>query len=257
MNFPAGLFQDAWAWAAFLPVSIVLLWAISTAPWRRLTDSAQLNVWSGTIVVLMLMWSMKAGVKPGLNLHLLGAITFTLMFGRQLAIIGLAVVLAAVTINSANMGWSAYALNALVMIVVPVFLAHAVLRLAERRLPANIFIFFFVGAFFNAALTTIATGLLTSSLLILADVYPANLVLNDYLPYFLLMSFAEAWLNGAAITLMVVYFPAWVGSFDDRKYLYKRNDASPISGHPENMKQSDTRSADMKFHTKSMENKHE
>ena len=60
---------------------------------------AQLNVWLGTIVVLMLVWSMKAGVRPGLNLHLLGATVFTLMFGRQLAIIGLSIVLAAVTLQ--------------------------------------------------------------------------------------------------------------------------------------------------------------
>jgi uncharacterized membrane protein len=37
---------------------------------------------------------MKAGVKPGLNLHLLGATMFTLMFGRQLAIVGFSLVLA-------------------------------------------------------------------------------------------------------------------------------------------------------------------
>ena len=28
---------------------------------------------TGTIVILVMVWSMKAGVKPGLNLHLLGA----------------------------------------------------------------------------------------------------------------------------------------------------------------------------------------
>jgi uncharacterized membrane protein len=54
----------------------------------------QLNVWLGTVVLLILVWSMKAGVKPGLNMHLLGATIFTLMFGRQLAVIGFSLVLA-------------------------------------------------------------------------------------------------------------------------------------------------------------------
>jgi uncharacterized membrane protein len=89
MNFPADLFSDAWAYGAFVPLALVWLWCVRTAPWKRLADSGQLNVWLGTIVVLMLFWSMKAGVKPGLNLHLLGATAFTLMVGRQLAIIGL------------------------------------------------------------------------------------------------------------------------------------------------------------------------
>jgi uncharacterized membrane protein len=37
-----------------------------------------------------------------------------------------------------------------------------------------------------------------------------------------LLAFAEAWLTGAAVTLMVVYYPHWVGTFDDRRYLWKK-----------------------------------
>jgi uncharacterized membrane protein len=222
MNFPEGLFGSELTFGAYVPLVLVWLWAIRTASWRRLADSGQLNVWLGTIVVLMLMWSMKAGVRPGMNLHLLGATVFTLMFGRQLAIIGLSIVLAAVTFNSAGngIGWAPYALNALVMAMFPVFMAFGVLRLVERFLPANIFVYFFVGAFFNAGLITVTTGLLASLLLGLAGVYTAELLLSDYFPYFILLGFAEAWLNGAAITLMVVYFPHWVGTFDDRRYLW-------------------------------------
>jgi uncharacterized membrane protein len=115
------------------------------------------------VVLLALVWSMKAGVKPGLNLHLLGATMFTLMFGRQLAIIGLSLVLAAVTLNwdlQGHPGWTAYALNALVLAVFPPLLADAIRRGMERWLPANFFIYVFVAAFFGAAATVIATGAL-------------------------------------------------------------------------------------------------
>lgn len=221
MNFPAGLFSDAWAFGAIVPLALVLLWSLRTAPWRRLADSGQMNVWLGAIVVLMLMWSMKAGVRPGLNLHLLGVTAVTLMFGRQLAIVALCAVLAAVSFNS-DLGWQSYALNALVMAVFPSFVTHGILRLVERWLPANFFIYVFIGAFFGAAATTIATGMVSGGLLALAGVYPPGLLMDDYLPYFLLLGFAEAWLNGAAITLMVVYLPDWVGTFDDRRYLWKK-----------------------------------
>jgi uncharacterized membrane protein len=222
MNFPEGLFSNELTFGALLPLALIWLWAIRTASWRRLADSGQLNVWLGTIVVLVLMWSMKAGVQPGMNLHLLGAVAFTLMFGWQLAIVGLSVVLAGGTVNDAggSIGWSSYALNALVMVVFPTFMAYTILRLVERFLPANIFVFFFVGAFFNAALTTAATGFVASLLLVLTGVYSAEMVFSDYFPYFILLGFAEAWLNGAAITLMVVYYPNWVGTFDDRRYLW-------------------------------------
>jgi uncharacterized membrane protein len=222
MNFPDGLFNDVWAFGAILPYALIMAWALLRAPWRRLSDSRQVNVWMGTIVVLMVIWSLKAGVKPGLNLHLLGATAFTLMFGRQLALIGLSCVLAAVTFNAGLHGisaWQPFALNALALVVFPVFLTHAILRAVERWLPAHIFIFIFVVAFLGAAVTALATGALTSLLLWFSGAYAVAVLLYEYLPFYLLLGFSEAWLNGAAITLMILYFPHWVGSFDDRRYL--------------------------------------
>jgi uncharacterized membrane protein len=225
MNFPDALFPQIWALGAFLPLIAAWLWCLGTAPWKRLADSTQLNVWLGTVVLLVLVWSMKAGVKPGLNLHLLGATMFALMFGRQLAIIGLSLVLVGVTLNGelqGQAGWLAYGLNALVLAVFPALLADWVRRGVERWLPGHFFVYVFVTAFFGAAATVMATGLLASALLWLAGVYPANALFDEYLPYYILLGFAEAWLNGAMLTLMVVYVPHWVGSFDDRRYLLNK-----------------------------------
>lgn len=221
MNFPDALFPQSWALGAFLPLLAAWLWCVTTAPWKRLADSGQLHVWLGTVVMLVLVWSMKAGVKPGLDLHLLGATLFTLMFGRQLAIVGLSLVLAGVTLNGelqGHSGWLAYGLNGLVLAVFPPLLADAIRRGVERFLPPNFFVYVFASAFFGAAATVTATGLLASALLWLADVYPASVMMDDYLPYYVLLGFAEAWLNGALVTLMVVYLPRWVGSFDDRRF---------------------------------------
>jgi uncharacterized membrane protein len=142
------------------------------------------------------------------------------MFGRQLAILGLSAVMAAVTLNGAA-GWEAYALNILVTAVFPCFAADLILRIVERYLPPNFFCYIFCAGFFGAAVAVVSTGLLSTLLLWLAGVYSADLLFSDYFPYFALLGFAEAWLNGAAITLMVVYYPHWVGSFDDRRYLNK------------------------------------
>jgi uncharacterized membrane protein len=221
MNFPAGLFTDAWAIGGFVVLGLVWLWCWRTAPWQRLKDAGQMNVWLGAIVVLTLLWSMKAGVQPGLNLHLLGATAFTLMFGRQLAMVGLSIVMAAVTFNGAA-GWEAYALNVLITAVFPCLAADLLLKIVERYLPPNFFCYIFCAAFFGAAIAVVSTGLVSTVVLWLAGIYPADMLFNDYFPYFALLGFAEAWLNGAAITLMVVYYPHWVGSFDDRHYLFKR-----------------------------------
>jgi len=221
MNFPDGLFGVFWACGAFPVLALVLLQAARTAPWRRLADSEQLNVWLGAVVVLTLVWSLKAGAQPGLNLHLLGATALTLMFGRQLAILGLAAVMAAVTLNG-GAGWQTYALNVLITAVFPCLVADLLLRITVRYLPPNFFVYIFCAAFFGAGIAVVSTGLLATLLLWLAGVYPAKMLFEDYFPYFALLGFAESWLNGAAITLMVVYYPRWVGSFDDRRYLWHR-----------------------------------
>jgi uncharacterized membrane protein len=225
MNFPEGLFSSTWTFGAYVPMAAIWLWCLLTAPWQRLADSRQLNVWLGTIVVLMLMWSMKAAVRPGMNMHLLGATMFTLMFGRQLAILGLTAVLAAVTINSAatgNIGWATFALNAWAMVAVPVFIAWGILRAVERWLPQNFFIYIFIGAFFGAAINTVVTGFLATLLLGVAGIYPMDMLFGDFFLSYVLLGFAEAWLTGGTITLMVVYYPHCVGTFDDRRYLWKK-----------------------------------
>ena len=222
MNFPDALFPQAWALGAFIPLVATWLWAMRTSPWRELADAGRLNLWSGTVVILVLIWSMKAGVKPGQDLHLLGATLFTLMFGWRLAIMGLSLVLAGVSLNAHVLGhpaWEAYALSALVTVVIPVVVANSVRMLAERHLPQHFFVFVFVVAFLGSALAIVSTGLASTSLMWLAGVYPLHALLDDYLPYYFLLGFAEAWLNGAMITVLVVYLPHWVGSFDDRRYL--------------------------------------
>lgn len=223
MNFPGDLFSDGWVFGAYLPLLLVWVWCLRTGPWRRLADPVQLNVWLGTIVVLTLMWSMKAGLRPGMTVHLMGATMFTLMFGRQLAIAGLCLVMAAVNYNANGFsGWEAYALNALALVVFPVSLAYTIFKAVERWLPANFFIYIFVATFFGAALTTVATGLLATGLLAISAAYSVDVLIGEYFISYVLLGFAEAWLNGAVITLMVIYYPHWVVTFDDSRYFWKR-----------------------------------
>jgi uncharacterized membrane protein len=50
----------------------------------------------------------------------------------------------------------------------------------------------------------------------------ADIVFGDYVPFLLNLSFAEATLTGMELTLLVVYRPAWVATFDDGRYLHRR-----------------------------------
>lgn len=217
MNLPDGLLNDAWtiaAWLLFVPFA---LYTARRAPWRLLADGKRLNVWLGLIVVLLLLWGMSVGVKPGLALHLLGATVFMLCFGWALAFLGLCLVLAGITLNGAA-GWHAFALNALLMGGVGVAISHAIHRLAFRYLPRHFLVYVFAGGFFASALAVVVVAVVSSAFLAFDGVYAIDYLLSEYLPYFLLLGFAEAWLSGMAMTLFVVYRPNWVSTFEDELY---------------------------------------
>ena len=203
------------AWVAWLPLFARSLWL---APWRRLADSEQSNVWLGMVVFLTLLWSLKAGVKPGLSLHLLGANLFTLAFGPHLAFIGLCLVVFGITLNGAA-GYFSYAANALLLAGVGVFLSHQLFRLLSSVLPKHFFVYVFVNGFLGTGLTMIGVGLVSTVFRAISGAYAWDYLFEEYFPYYFLMAFSEAWLSGMIVTLFVVYRPQWVGTFDDNSYL--------------------------------------
>lgn len=221
MNFPDTLLSAAWYAAGHLLFALVMVQAVRYAPWRRLNRPDQLHLWFGTIVFLMMLWTIKTGIKPGLSLHLLGATAFTLMFGPSLAIVGLTMVLAGVTLSGAA-GWWSFSVNALVMVVLPVYLSYGVFRLVERKLPNHFFVYVFLNAFLGAAVAMSVTGVLATLLLAAAGAYALDYLSGEYLPYFILLAWGEALTTGMALTIMVVYRPGWVSTFDDTRYLHNK-----------------------------------
>lgn len=209
---------EEWYWAAWVVWVLLFAHSLLRAPWGRLRDSEQLNVWLGMVVLLTLVWSLKAGVKPGLTLHLLGATVFTLSFGPFLAFVGLSIVTLGVTLNGAA-GVFSYAANALLLGGVGVGLSQVLYRIFSSMLPRHFFVYIFVNGFLGAALTIIGVGFAATVLMAVVGAYEWDYLFSEYFPYFLLLAFSEAWLSGMLMTLFVVYRPHWVASFDDSSYL--------------------------------------
>ncbi len=219
MNLPDNLLPSSWSWFAYILFGLVLGRAIYLAPWRRLKDNETMHLWLGTCVVLMLVWGfLKTGVKPGLNFHILGATLFTLMFGPCLAIVGLSVVLLGVSFFGFS-GWESFSVNGLLMCGLPVAVSYSIYRLADSKLPNHFFIYIFVNAFIGGALAMASVGLAVTGLLALAGAYSVDYLTTNYLPYYLLMGWSEAVLSGMLATLLVVYRPQWVSTFDDARYI--------------------------------------
>lgn len=209
---------EGWYWAAWIAWILFFAHSLWRAPWGRLKDSELFNVWLGMIVLLTLVWSLKAGVKPGLTFHLLGATVFTLSFGPHLAFVGLSLVTLGITLNGAA-GPFAYAANALLLAGLSVVLSQFCFHIFCRVLPRHFFVYIFVNGFLGAALTIIGVGFSATVLLATVGAYEWDYLISEYFPYFVLLAFSEAWLSGMLMTLFVVYRPEWVVSFDDSSYL--------------------------------------
>lgn len=221
MNFPDHLLPDVLVWICNGIALAWLVFAARTAPWKRLIREDVLNVWFGVCVGLMLVWSIKTGIKPGLNFHLLGATLITLMFGARLAMLALAVVLVGVTL-AGSAGWSSLGVNWLLTAVLPVSLSYLLYATVDRKLPNHLFVYIFVNAFIGAGVVIVLTGASSSLMLALSDTYAGQYLTQHYLPYYFLMGWSEAMLTGMAVTLMTAFRPAWLATFDDARYLKTR-----------------------------------
>jgi uncharacterized membrane protein len=221
MNLPEGLVATPWAWTFAFGFAALVAQAARTAPWVGMADSQRLHVYAGGIVACMLLWTIAGNVGRGLSFHLLGATVLTLMFGARLAIVGLTIALAGVTLAGLA-GWQALGLNGLLMIALPVAVSRTMHAVISRRLPNHFFIYVFGSAFLNGGLAMAANGIATTVLLWWAGVRSGAYLFTEYLPYYLFLSWGEALVTGMLMTMLVVYRPRWVGSFDDARYLAGR-----------------------------------
>ncbi len=204
-----GLAALGWRWS-------------KSGDWRRLIEPKKLNLFLGATVAVLALWQIRAGLKPGLPFHLYGIAALTLMFGFwRASFAGMLILLMNALFGRGNL--AALGLDAMVQAALPAAVSWGLFRLLERRLPNHFFIYVLGNGFFGAALAVASIGLATAAIMVLTDAYPLEYLLSHYLPYAtLLISWAEASLTGMAVTLMAVYRPAWLETFDDRKYIHNK-----------------------------------
>jgi uncharacterized membrane protein len=201
----------------------VLVLAVPSAPWRVwLEDRERQWVWLASLGLLVGLWSMNAGITPGLSLRFLLVTALTLMHGWQLAVIGGAMALAVLNLVGVA-GWSSFGADLLCVVIVPALVTAQLHEFVHARLPHNYFIYFFITVFVGSALAYNLAGLVRVGLLAASGTLAEAQVGAEYFAVLPLMSFGEAFVNGMVMAMAVVYRPKWVMSFDDRLYLKKRD----------------------------------
>jgi uncharacterized membrane protein len=206
-----------WSFASWLAAAGLLGYIAFRARWGMLKDPADLNVFIGACVAVFALWHVKAGIEPGLTLHLLGATVLSLMFRPLLALFAIGIVTAATAVWSGQYG--AFGLNWVVAGVLPVTVSWFIHRLVVRFLPPHLFVYLFLNAFANGAITMLAVGSGATLFWLAIGTYPAEHLVGEYLPFYILMAWGEAFMTGAAVTLIVVWKPQWIATFNDEHYL--------------------------------------
>ena len=192
--------------------------ALVRVPWNRFRTLAFQHLFLGACVAALFIWRVRFGIVPGMPIHLLCLTTLTLMFGPPLAVTAGAILTGAMCVMGL-VTWPAWPGYFLALAVVPVVVTWLALVASRRFLPPNLFIYVFVCAFFGAAASMLAAMVTNSIVLLGSNEISFSLIRDTYLPVAPLMMFPEAFINGLIVTVLVVFKPGWIPSFDDDVYL--------------------------------------
>ncbi|WP_428239951.1 energy-coupling factor ABC transporter permease [Gynuella sp.] len=218
MNITADLFSPIWYWSFDIAFALLLLMATNFLEWHELRGDKELQHRFGlSLVILVLIWSMRAGISTGLGIHFFLVTTLHLVFGWQLAMYAVALaILGMVWIGKES--WQGIGINGFVSGVVPILCTYTLWRIQRKSRLNSPFAFIFLVAFLGAIISVVASGVLMTAIFLGAGVYDFDHIVSQFWIYVPLIALPEAILNGTFITGMIVFRPEWVKLFDQKKY---------------------------------------
>lgn len=203
-----------------------LLWALTRRPWRLLRRDTLQNAWLGAMLLVALLWTVRATLAGGMVIQLLGATLMVTLFGLPLALLSLfaADVVSLLGLEYlAGHGWRQFDWAALWvryvwLALLPALLSAGLQGAMRRLLPRHPFVFILGHGYFTAGLAALGAGAMQAGWRYLTMPGQA-LSLADALLGAVILAFGEAFLTGMLVAVFVVYRPQWVLSFRDEDYL--------------------------------------
>jgi uncharacterized membrane protein len=196
----------------------ILVRAVRQTDWQWLRSEQRLqHSLFGAAVVLGFLWQLRAGLSPGLSIHIFGMTAVTLMLGWRLAVFSGLLALVIVVITGREPA-SLFAVNGLITVMVPALVTHAIMRWERRRNFRNFFAYIFFCGFFGAGASVLAAGMTMVVLLWLTGVYDWYHLQHDYVRYLPLFLLPEGFVNGVVVTGLMVFHPELLTTLDERRY---------------------------------------
>lgn len=203
----------------WLAVVGVLFLSVDKTQYKSLlTHPARQTGLLACALIFIVLWRIKAGILPGLDLHILGITAVTLVLGWRFALIS-ATFASILLLAFSQIPINLLAVSLLFGAYLPILLSYAIFVLCYNYLPRHFFIYIFVCSFLCAALIGCFKILITAAFYYVTGHYSGFQLSENYLYLCAIIWFPEAMLNGMAITLLITYRPHWVKTFYDKDYL--------------------------------------
>lgn len=182
------------------------------------TSSLQQHLVFGAAASVFFLWIFRAGIYDGLSVHFLWLTALTLTLGVRWSIIAAGLALLGVTALGYEK-WEMLGVNALIGVAIPIGLTYLIYSVSFHRLPRNVFLYIFVCGFFPGALMIAIKMLLLGGYYSLQGTYDWITIKDNFIVLIPLMLFPEGMLNGMTMTLLVIYKPHWVYTYQDKFYI--------------------------------------
>ena len=197
---------------------LILIQAARAVDWRAFRkDDALQHSFYGAAVALGFLWQLRAGISPGLAIHIFGMTVITLMLGWGLAVFSGLLVLV-LTVVTGREPLLMFAANGLVTVMVPALVSHGIMLWERHRNFRNFFAYIFFCGFFGAALAVASAGLVMCLMLWSGGVYTLDVLVDEYIRYLPLFMLPEGFVNGTFVTGLMVFHPDRLTTLDPRRY---------------------------------------
>ena len=197
---------------------LILVQAARSVRWQALrSDNALQHSFFGAAVALGFIWQLRAGIYPGLAIHIFGITAITLMLGWALAVFAglLALVITVITGREPAMMFAA---NGLVTVMIPALVTYGIVLWERRRNFSNFFAYIFFCGFFGAGISVAVAGLVMCLMLWTSGVYEFSELVHNYLRYLPLFMIPEGFVNGTVVTGLMVFHPERLLTLDQSRY---------------------------------------
>ncbi|MBU2954981.1 energy-coupling factor ABC transporter permease [Marinobacter sp. F3R08] len=197
---------------------VILVHALRSIDWQAFRkDNSLQHSFFGAAVVLGFVWQLRAGISPGLAIHVFGITVITLMLGWALAVLAglLALIITVITGREPLMMFAA---NGLISVMVPAIVSHGIMLWERRRDFRNFFAYIFFCGFFGAGIAVAAAGIVMCLMLWTSGVYTFDELVHEYIRYLPLFMIPEGFVNGSFVTGLMVFHPDRLTTLDQRRY---------------------------------------